>query len=91
MTDANELLLNHAVESLNNVPSDGGTWADALVIRAIEAIDQYRKHLYGVDTLVWKLETIKKTQHEYSTHDESIKKEKVGDIINPLINKLKGV
>lgn len=86
-----ELYIVRALSLLEGMPTDGGTWADAMVTRALQFIGMFQRNEIGVDALVWNLETIKKTKHEYSTHDESIKKEKVVEALNPLIDKLKGV
>lgn len=86
-----ELYVLRAVAALEGMSTDGGTWVDAVVIRALQIIGMFQRNEIDVGSLVWNLETIKKTKHEYSTHDESIKKEKVVEVLNPLIDKLKGV
>ena len=76
-------------QQLENLPEDP-TWVGAGALRAISFIKLYEARKIDNNSLVFNLSNIKKSKHEFSSYEENLRKNKLDDYLNPLIDKLKG-
>jgi hypothetical protein len=74
---------------LERLPEDP-TWVGAGVVRAISFINLYETQQIDKTTLHFNLSNIKKSKHEFSSYEENLRKNKLDDLLNPLIDNLKG-
>lgn len=86
-------MLEHKIAYFKKSVDSVGTvgWVGSCVQRAKFCIDLYEQQKeLGDQWLVHNLETVMRTRHEYATHAESMAKLQLNDLLNPIVNQLKG-
>ena len=64
------------------------SWVGACFVRCTTFLDLYIKQQIDRATLKFNLVNIRGTKHEYASYQESIHKNQLDDLINPLIESL---
>lgn len=82
----NPAWVREQLKSFSNDP----TWVGAGAARAISYIRLYEEKQLDRTGLVFNLNNIKKSKHDFATYEENLRKNKLDDYLNPLIDKLKG-
>ena len=86
-------MLEHKISyfkrSVEDVRAAG--WVHACVQRAKFCINLYEtQRELGDPWLLHNLETVMRTRHEYATHEETMTKLQLNDLLSPIVNQLKG-
>ena len=66
------------------------SWVGALVQRSISMLQLYDTKQIDGNALVFNLRNIKQVSQDHVTYEEALHKNKLDDILNPLIDNLKG-
>lgn len=75
------------LEQIKGKPEDV-SWVGACHKRCMTFLDLYVKKQIDAATLRFNLVNIRGTKHEYASYQESIRKDQLDDLINPLIETL---
>jgi hypothetical protein len=86
-------MLEHKItyfkKSVDDVNAVG--WISSCVQRAKFCINLYEQQKeLGDQWLLHNLDTVMRTRHEYATHEESMAKLQLNDLLSPIVNQLKG-